>query len=90
MSSRLWPLFQENFNPIFNKWGNGQFAVQFVVQMAGSFLSSEADADEFKAFFSAHPIPAAALDIARTVEDIRTRAVLKKQLADFQATWSSS
>ena len=77
-----WEHIKADWDAIYSQWGNGQFALQRIIEHLAQntdALNSVEDAVEFEEFFKSHPCPAAILAIRRGVERIKLKALLSKR-----------
>ena len=68
-----WAFVKKNWGVLYERYGSGGFALTRLVLIASHFTTEEMLAD-VKAFFEAHPVPAAERAVARTMEEVEASA----------------
>eukprot|EP00850_Spirogloea_muscicola_P007713 SM000039S14543 [mRNA] locus=s39:838687:844494:+ [translate_table: standard] len=85
-----WEYVKEHWGVLYERFHSAHGLIQHVACLPFRGFLSEDKADDVAAFYDANPVPGATMEIARTLEAVRSRAAwLRRDLEDI-ASWLTS
>ncbi|CAI5975967.1 unnamed protein product [Closterium sp. NIES-65] len=85
-----WEYFKEHFDAIHARFASAAALFARIPALPLKGFATEDKARDAEAFFAAHPVPAAAMELDRTLETIRARAAWLARDGDDIVSWLKS
>ncbi|CAI7789960.1 unnamed protein product, partial [Closterium sp. NIES-54] len=85
-----WEYFKEHYDTIHARFASAAALFKRIPALPLKGFATEDKARDAEAFFAAHPVPAAAMELHRTLETIRARAAWLARDGDDIVGWLKS
>ncbi|GJP41930.1 hypothetical protein CLOM_g1545 [Closterium sp. NIES-68] len=85
-----WDYFKEHYDTIHARFASAAALFKRIPALPLKGFATEDKARDAEAFFAAHPVPAAAMELDRTLETIRARAAWLTRDGDDMVAWLKS